>query len=97
MALEMLGMNVLVKEEKTEKKTESGLFIPETVDNSGPLTRATVVNVGPGELQYGEMVKIEDVKAGDTVLIDRAFTKPVQVDGQECLILLYRDILGKES
>ncbi len=95
--LEMLGMNVLVKvDEEVEKVSRGGIITPGTVRKNS-VQKAKVLAVGPGEFQNGVFVELSGIKAGDTVLIDKDFTKSVDVEGDEQHILGYRDVLGKVS
>jgi len=91
----MLGMNVLVKIIDTgEKVSAGGIITPSTVQVSS-IQKAKVVSIGPGEVQYGIFVKIEDVKADDVVLIDKSFAKAIDHNNEEHHIVSYRDVLGK--
>jgi len=97
MTLEMLGMNVLVKmEDAGEKVSKGGIITPGTTRQSS-IQKAEVVAVGPGEIQNGNFVPVKDIKAGDTVVIDRDFTKAIDNDGEEQYIVSYRDVLGKSE
>src|SRR5690554_136598 len=98
MALKMLGMNVLVEvEDEGEKVSPGGIITPGTAKKNS-IQKARVVSVGPGEFQSGTFVEIKDIKAGDTVVIDRDFTKEIDSSAdKKQLILSYRDVLGIDA
>lgn len=91
MALEMLGMNVLVKVVR-EEKTKSGLVLT-TTSRRGPLEEAKVLKVGCGE----DDKDIQGIDVGDTVIIDSDFAKPIKYNGEECFVLHFKDILGVDK
>ena len=80
-----LADRVLVKIEKAESKTASGIIIPVTAQEKTQI--ATVVAVGDDK----EKIK---VKAGDRVMYDKYAGTAVKIDGEEHLILKAADILA---
>lgn len=69
--IQPLGDRIAVKElsadEKSHKKTTSGIIIPDTVNDDKGAKEGTVVAVGPGKYIDGKLVAL-DVKIGDIVL-----------------------------
>lgn len=84
---------VVIKIEKSaETKTESGLIL--TATNEEKPNQGTVVAVGPGiVLQDGTRV-VPELSVGDTVVFAKYSGNEVTVDGQDYLILAYRDIFA---
>lgn len=82
-----LGDNVLVKVKKQEKKTKSGLVLPETADNERP-QKGEVVAIGDDK----EKIKVEE---GNLVIFARYSGTEIKVDEEEYLILKSEDILAK--
>ena len=80
-----LGDNVLVKVKKQEKKTESGIVLPETADDERPQI-ALVVSIGDNE-------KIK-VKPGQNVIFAKYSGTEIKVNKEEFLILKSEDILA---
>lgn len=80
-----LADRVLVKTEKTESKTASGIIIPETAQEK--TQTAVVVAVGDDK----EKIK---VKAGDHVMYDKYAGTAVKIDGEDHLILKGDDIIA---
>lgn len=66
-----LGHRVLVLPESIEKKTSSGIFLPETTTHKEQMAqiRALVIEVGPGAWQ--DTTSPEWAKEGDMVLIGK--------------------------
>lgn len=87
MKVKPLADRVLVKTEKTESKTASGIIIPETAQEK--TQTATVQEVGPGT----EKEKIT-VKVGDHVMYDKYAGTQVKIDGEDYLILKNSDIIA---
>jgi len=80
-----LGNNVLVAPEKPERKTEAGIFLPESASKEQP-QQGVVIAVGDGE-------KIV-VKKGQTVIYKRYGGTEVKEGGAEYLLVEAEDILA---
>ena len=89
-----LGDRVLVKAAtKDDKKTASGIIIPDTVDKEKP-DLGTVVAVGSGRVtDSGETIPMR-VKVGDTVLFSKYGPDEVTIDDEEYLVLSENNILA---
>lgn len=85
MTVKPLGDRVLVKMEKEEEKTKSGLFIPETAQEKTQI--ATVIAVGDDK----DEIK---VKAKDRVMFDKYAGTQIKIDNEDHLILSMGDILA---
>ena len=80
-----LADRVLVKTEKTESKTASGIIIPDTAQEKTQI--ASVIAVGDDK----EKIK---VKAGDRVMYDKYAGTSIKIDGEDHLILKAADIIA---
>ncbi len=87
MKIKPLADRVLVKNEKPETKTASGIIIPEAAQEK--TQTATVVEVGPGT----EDEKVT-VKKGDKIMYDKYAGTQIKIDGEEHLILKMSDIIA---
>ncbi|MBR1714278.1 MAG: co-chaperone GroES [Treponema sp.] len=87
MKLKPLADRVLLKQEKAESKTASGIILPEAAQEK--TQTATVEAVGPGT----EKEKIT-VKVGDRVMYDKYSGTQVKIDGEEFLIVKNSDIIA---
>ena len=82
---------IIVKVIKEEVVSTSGFFVGES--NEKP-SNAVVVAVGPGiMLNDGDFV-VPEVEVGDTVAFSKYQGTEVEHEGENYLILAYRDILA---
>lgn len=81
-----LGENVLVSLEKPEKKTESGIFLPENASEDRSSKQGKVIAVGSSD-------KIA-VKPGDRVIYTRYGGTEVKISGVEYTLVKTEDILA---
>ena len=88
-----LGDRVLVKPMEKEKKTKSGIIIPDTVDKERP-EMGKVVAVGEGKItDEGKVIPVK-VKVGNTVLFTKYGPDEVKIDDEEYLIVSESNILA---
>ena len=87
MKLIPLADRVLLKEEKAETTTKSGILLPESAQEK--TQTAKVEAVGPGT----EKEKIT-VKVGDRVMYDKYSGVQVKMDGEDYLIVKNSDIIA---
>ena len=83
---------IIVERFVAPTKTNSGVFIPETVkklQNEG-----TVISVGPGKRDKNGNYKPLSLKPGDRVVLADWGGNEVKIDGKEYLVLREDDILG---
>ncbi len=77
----------------TEKKTASGIIIPDTASKERP-EQGTVVAVGPGRLtDDGKRVPMQ-VKIGDTVVFSKYGLDEVKIDGSNYYLLREDQVLA---
>ena len=86
-----LADRVLVKTEKTEAKTASGIILADT-SKEKPM-KGKVIAAGPGAYQNGVLVPMT-VKEGDMVVYSKYSGSEIKLDGQELLIVRQSDILA---
>ncbi len=85
MKLKPLADRVLVKTEKSEAKTASGIIIPDTAQEKTQI--AAVVAIGDDS----EKIK---VAPGQRVMYDKYAGTAVKIDGEDHLILKAADIIA---
>ena len=85
MKVRPLADRVLVKTEKTESKTASGIIIPDTAQEK--TQTAVVIAVGDDK----EKIK---VAAGDRIMYDKYAGTSIKIAGEEHLILKAGDIIA---
>lgn len=82
----VLGKNVLVKQKEAVKRTPGGIVVPDASQRK-PL-RGTIVKIGTCKMTYLHMGN-----EGQEVLFNRYAGDPVELDGEEYLIMNEEDIL----
>jgi len=83
MNIKPLGERVLVKTEKAEEKTASGLFIPQTSQEKTQF--AVVEAVG---------TEVKNVKVGNKILHDKYAGTAIKIENEDYLILEEKDVLA---
>ncbi len=92
MKIRPLHDRVIVKRMEEERKTASGIVIPDTAAEKPD--QGEVIAVGPGKRNdRGELIPM-GVKVGDRVLFGKYSGQTVKVEGEELLVMREEDILG---
>ena len=92
MKIRPLHDRVIVKRLDTERKTASGIVIPDNAAEKPD--QGEVVAVGPGKKDdNGKLIPV-DLKAGDRVLFGKYAGQTVKVEGDELLVMREEDIMG---
>jgi chaperonin GroES len=85
MKLRPLHDRVIVKRLEEERKTASGIVIPDTAAEKPD--QGEIMAVGPGKKNEDGKVSPVDVKVGDKVLFGKYAGTTVKVDGEELLVV----------
>ncbi len=81
-----LGENVLVSIEKPEKKTDSGIYLPENASEDRSSKQGKVIAIGESD-------KIK-VKSGQQIIYTRYGGTDIKISGAEYAIVKNEDILA---
>ena len=92
MALRPLHDRVIVKRLDNERKTASGIVIPDSAAEKPD--QGEVLAVGPGKRTEDGKVLPVDLKVGDKVLFGKYAGQSVKVDGDEVLVIREDEILA---
>jgi chaperonin GroES len=92
MALRPLNDRVIIKRLDNERKTASGIVIPDSAAEKPD--QGEVIAVGPGKRTEDGKVLPVDLKAGDKVLFGKYSGQTVKVEGDELLVMREEDIMG---
>ena len=87
MKIKPLADRVLVKNEKAESKTASGIIIPEAAQEK--TQTAKVVAVGPGTEEHKITVKV-----GERIMYDKYAGTQIKINNEDHLILKMSDIIA---
>lgn len=90
--IKVLGARVLVKEDKNDEKTTTGIVIPGREKEN--TFRGTVVAVGKGAMLDDGTIVPMDVKIGDRIVYTNFSGTPIRAGEEEYLVLNERDILA---
>ncbi len=92
MSVKPLEDRVLIKPSDPDKKTESGIYLPESAKEK-PI-QGKVIAVGPGKLlDNGERVK-PSVRKGDTVVFGKYAGTEIEIKNVKHMILRESELLG---
>jgi chaperonin GroES len=92
MKIRPLHDRVIVKRLDNERKTASGIVIPDSVAEKPD--QGEVLAIGPGKRDdNGKLIPI-DLKVGDRILFGKYAGQTVKVDGDELLVMREEDIMG---
>jgi chaperonin GroES len=92
MKIRPLHDRVIVKRLEEEKKTASGIVIPDNAAEKPD--QGEVKAVGNGKIQDDGKVRPMSLKVGDRVLFGKYSGQTVKVDGDELLVMREEDIMG---
>jgi chaperonin GroES len=83
---------VIVKRLEEERKTASGIVIPDTAAEKPD--QGEILAVGKGKVLEDGKVRALDVKVGDRILFGKYSGQTVRVEGDELLVMREEDIMG---
>ena len=93
--LRPIDARVIVEKKVKQEQTESGIFLPDSVDEQAQVVEGEVVAVGPGSRN---MMNVEsmpmDIKVGDTILYTKFAATEVQYKGKEFMVVIEKDIVA---
>ncbi|HER34019.1 MAG: co-chaperone GroES [Halothiobacillaceae bacterium] len=92
MKIRPLHDRVLVKREEEERKTASGIVLPDSAAEKP--NRGEIIAAGPGKSNDQGEVRPMGVKVGDKVLFSQYAGAKVKVEGDELLMMGEDDILA---
>ena len=92
MKIRPLHDRVIVKRLDNERKTASGIVIPDNAAEKPD--QGEIVAVGPGKRDDNGKVNTLNVKVGDRVLFGKYSGQTVKVEGEELLVMREEDLMG---
>ena len=92
MKLRPLHDRVIIKRLDNERKTTSGIVIPENAAEKPD--QGEILAVGNGKVGDDGKVRALAVKVGDKVLFGKYSGQTVKVDGDELLVMREEDIMA---
>ncbi len=92
MNIRPLHDRVIVKRLDNERKTASGIVIPDNAAEKPD--QGEILAVGPGKRDDSGKLIAMDVKVGQRVLFGKYAGQSVKIDGEEVLVMREEDIMG---
>ena len=92
MKIRPLHDRVIVKRLEEERKTASGIVIPDAAAEKPD--QGQILAVGKGKILENGEIRALEVKVGDRVLFGKYAGQTVKVDGEELLVMREEDIMG---
>jgi chaperonin GroES len=92
MKIRPLHDRILVKRLEEERKTASGIVIPDTAAEKPD--QGEVIEVGNGKILDDGKLRPLDIKKGDKILFGKYSGQAVKVKGEELLVMREEDVMG---
>ncbi len=92
MKIRPLHDRIIVKRMEEERKTASGIVIPDSATEKPD--QGEVLAVGNGKIGDDGKARPLDVKVGDRVLFGKYAGQTVKVEGEDVLVMREEDIMG---
>jgi chaperonin GroES len=92
MKIRPLHDRLIVKRLEEERKTASGIVIPDTAAEKP--VQGKIVAVGKGKILEDGQVRPLDVKVGDKILFGKYSGTEVKVDGEDLLVMREEDVMA---
>ncbi len=92
MKIRPLHDRIIVKRLEEERKTASGIVIPDAAAEKPD--QGEVLAVGKGKLLEDGSVRALEVKVGDRILFGKYSGQSVKVNGEELLVMREEDVMG---
>ncbi|MCW5623373.1 MAG: co-chaperone GroES [Burkholderiales bacterium] len=92
MKIRPLHDRIIVKRLEEERKTASGIVIPDTAAEKPD--QGEVLAIGTGKVQDDGKVRPLQLKVGDRVLFGKYSGQTVKVQGDELLVMREEDVMG---
>ena len=94
MKVSPIDARVIVKEVKRQQQTESGIILPDGVEDK-PIIEGEVVAVGPGSrnMMDGSLMPM-DIEVGDKVIYQRFGGHEFDLNNEKVIVLMEKDIIA---
>ena len=93
MKVRPLGDKIIIKRAEAQKKTDSGIYLPESAKDKPKEGKVVALGNGHFNRDTGEYTPFT-VKKGDRVIFTSYAGTEVKIDDEELLIMTEEDILG---
>ena len=87
-----LADRVAIRPTEESETMKGGLYIPDTAKEKP--VQGEIIAIGPGRLEKGQVVPME-LKVGDRVVYGKYSGTPVELDGDEIILIKESDVIAK--
>ena len=87
-----LADRVAIRPMEETEEMKGGLYIPDTAKEKP--VQGQIIAIGPGRLEKGQLVPME-LKVGDRVVYGKYSGTPVELDGDEIILIKESDVIAK--
>ena len=93
MKLKPVNDYIIIQSSPQEEISNSGIIIPDTVDQERP-ERGKVLSVGSGRLLENGQRMVMDVKEGDEVVFKKYAPDEIKIEGENYLVISMNDVIA---
>lgn len=95
MNLTPMGNRIVIRPSESEKKTATGIIIPDTASKARPKT-GKVIFVGKGITDSNGKIVPMQLKKGDSVIFTEWAGTEIEIEGEKHLIMKEDEVLAVE-
>ena len=93
--LRPIDARIVIKKQERQEQTESGIILPDTVNEQSQTEIGEVVAVGPGSrnMMTGDVMPM-DIKVGDSILYTKFGGTELEHNGKELIVMAEKDVIA---
>ena len=93
--LRPIDARIVIKKQERQEQTESGIILPDTVNEQSQTAIGEVIAVGPGSrnMMTGDVMPM-DIKVGDSILYTKFGGTELEHNGKELIVLAEKDVIA---
>ena len=90
------GSRVVVKKPTRQERTDSGIILPDTVEEGQQTAQGEVVAVGPGErnIHGGGLMGDNGIEVGDKIVYGKFQGVEINHKGEDLFVVMERDVIA---
>ena len=88
------GSRVVVKKPTRQERTDSGIILPDTVEEGQQTAQGEVVAVGPGSRTVNGELMPMGIKVGDRIVYGKFQGVEINHKGEELFVVMERDVIA---
>ena len=93
--LRPIDARIVIKKQERKEQTQSGIILPDTVNEQGQTSTGVVMAVGPGSryMMTGDTMPM-DIEVGDTILYTKFGGTELEHNGEELIVMAEKDVIA---